>query len=472
MDGKKVFSVFELTSQIKLLLENRFSLIEVQGEVTNYKLSSTGHHYFTLKDEKASLNCVLFKTRLPAGGFPFKNGDLLIANGSIGLYEPSGTYQLIIKTIAKAGIGDLLAKIHALKEHFQALGYFETSIKTALPKSPKKIGIITSLTGAVIQDIIKVLNRRVHSYHLLIHPVKVQGEGSALEIKEAIETLDKNNLVDVMIIARGGGSFEDLLPFNDRLIVEAIHSAKTPIISAVGHETDYTLCDLASDVRAPTPSAAAEIVLPSTIEQITKIVHLSKRIQERLFHKLSTFQRTLESQKKFFYQQKIQQNISAFLFKLDHASEKLENILQKKLEKSHLQLETAFIRLNEKSPIKEQQKRKETLLKAKVLLDKQLFNLLQQKKEKQNRVYLQQIANHLKNQLLKKKEFLNSTEKRLSALNPTMILQKGYAIPFHQNSKSIIKSKSAIPQDEPFDLLFHDGKALVEIKQKKESIHD
>lgn len=472
MEEKKVFSVYELTSQIKLLLENRFSLVEVQGEVTNYKLSSTGHHYFTLKDEKASLNCVLFKTRVPSNGFPFKNGDLLLANGSIGLYEPSGTYQLIIKTIAKAGIGDLLAKIHALKERFRSLGYFDPSIKKPLPKSPQKIGVITSLTGAVIQDIINVLNRRAHSYHLLIHPVKVQGDGSALEIKEAIETFDKNKLCDVIIIARGGGSFEDLLPFNDPLIVEAIYQAKTPIISAVGHETDYTLCDLVSDVRAPTPSAAAEIVLPATIEHITKTLHLSKRIQENIFYKLSNLRKTLDSQKKFFYQQKIQQNISSFLFKIDHANEKLESLMQTKLEKATMQINSFTVRLNEKSPLKEQQKRKDALIKMINLLDKQLINLLELKKEKQKKIYLQQIANPLNNQLLKKKQFLESAQKRLSALNPTMILQKGYAIPFYQGSKSIIKSKDDLPQDDPFDLLFYDGKALVEIKQKKESIHD
>lgn len=459
--NQKIFSVFEITSQIKNLLESRFQFLEVQGEVTNLKLSSTGHIYFTLKDAKAALNCVLFKTKQQTDAPIFKNGDLLVAKGSIGLYEPSGTYQLIVRSIAKAGVGDLLAKIHALKEYFQQKGYFDAAKKKPLSKLPKKIAVVTALTGAVIQDIIKVLNRRAHSFHLLVYPVKVQGETTAIEVKEAIETINLHQLADVIIVARGGGSFEDLLPFNDEKIVEAVYQSNIPIISAIGHEVDYTLCDFVADVRAPTPSAAAEIVLTPTVELLSKIHYLSNRIHERQLHFFSKLQKSFEAQQKFLYQRGIDQAIIQHRFQLDSIQDSLENTLKHLLEKVKDRLQSTKTRIEEKNPINEQRRKKELLLKIHSYIESQVQKLLQEKRLSKFQGTLEKMELQFAFNLRKKRELLSSYEKRLSALNPKMILKKGYCIPFYQNTQSIIHSSSNAPEEMPFDILFHDGKRQV-----------
>lgn len=457
----KIFSVFEITSQIKSLLESRFIGIEVQGEVTNYKVSSTGHIYFTLKDEKAALNCVLFKSKFSSTEpTPFKNGDLLIAKGSLGLYEPAGSYQLIVRSVSKAGIGDLLAKIQLLKEKYQKLGYFDQERKKAIPKQPKKIAVITALTGAVIQDIIKVLKRRVHTFHLLVFPVKVQGEGAALEIKEAIETIDQMALADVMIVARGGGSFEDLLPFNDSMIVEAIYQSKVPVISAVGHEVDFTLCDFVSDLRAPTPSSAAEMVCQATAEIMTKLHFLFNQIKEKSFSLFTHRKKQLETNQKILYQKGIFQNLNQNKLNIDNLSDKIEVAFENRFYRLKEKILFLNKRLEQKNPVLEQLKKKESLDKLNKRLESHLEKILLEKKNQNPNLLFNLIEKKLKFYLTKKEELLKSFEKRLQALNPKMILKKGYCIPFHANSSSIIRSANDLEEEKPFEILFHDGKKI------------
>ena len=264
----KIFSVSQITFAIKSLIEPTFRSISVKGEISNFKKHSSGHFYFNLKDDKAQIFCAFFKndnkniSRLP------KDGDQITIKGSIAIYPPRGNYQIIVKELIFSGIGELLIKLHQLKEKLKIKGYFEREKKQSLPKYPKRIGIITSPTGAVIQDILNVLSRRNSSFHLLLNPVNVQGEKSEKEIAQAIDDFNKYDLADVLIIGRGGGSLEDLWAFNEEIVADAIYRSKIPIISAVGHETDFSISDFVADVRAPTPSAAAEIA----IQEKTKIL--------------------------------------------------------------------------------------------------------------------------------------------------------------------------------------------------------
>ena len=254
-------TVSELTSSIKSLLEGTFRNVNVQGEISNFKMQASGHLYFSLKDSGAQLSAVLFKgnaaqlTRMP------KEGDQVIATGELSVYAPRGGYQLIIRELQFVGVGELLLKLHQLKEVLQARGWFEKEKKKPLPKLPKRIGVVTSPTGAVIQDILNVLTRRFRGFHVVLNPVKVQGEGAAAEIAQAIDDFNRYDLADVLIVGRGGGSIEDLWAFNEERVARAIFESRIPIISADGHETDFTIADWVADVRAPTPSAAAEIAI-------------------------------------------------------------------------------------------------------------------------------------------------------------------------------------------------------------------
>ncbi|EGK69072.1 exodeoxyribonuclease VII large subunit [Chlamydia abortus LLG] len=261
-------AVTTLTESIKNLLESNFCHIVVKGELSNVSLQPSGHLYFGIKDSKSFLNGAFFHFKSKYFDRRPKDGDSVIIHGKLTVYAPRGQYQIVAHALVYAGEGDLLQKFEETKKRLAAEGYFSIEKKQPLPRIPKCIGVITSPTGAVIQDILRILSRRCYQYKVLIYPVTVQGATAAKEISQAIEVMNRDKLVDVLVIARGGGSIEDLWAFNEEIIVKAIDASTIPIISAVGHETDYTLCDFAADVRAPTPSAAAEIVCQSSQEQI------------------------------------------------------------------------------------------------------------------------------------------------------------------------------------------------------------
>lgn len=257
-------AVTTLTESIKNLLESNFCQIVVKGELSNVSLQPSGHLYFGIKDNKAFLHGAFFHfksryfNRLP------KDGDAVILHGKLAVYAPRGQYQIVTHALVYDGEGDLLQKLEETKKRLASEGYFSEERKRPLPPFPRRIGVITSPTGAVIQDILRILSRRCHRYEVILYPVTVQGETAAKEITKAIEVMNTEKLADVLILARGGGSMEDLWAFNEEILVKTVATSSLPIISAVGHETDYTLCDFAADVRAPTPSAAAEIVCQSS----------------------------------------------------------------------------------------------------------------------------------------------------------------------------------------------------------------
>jgi exodeoxyribonuclease VII large subunit len=270
---RKVFTVSEITGRIKALLELEFSSVWVEGEISNFTRAASGHLYFTIKDDTAQLRCVCFRTYARGIRFRPEDGLKVVARGSLSIYERRGEYQLYVEVMEPVGIGALQLAFEQLKAKLQGEGLFDTARKKPLPVYPHTVGVVTSPTGAAIQDILRILKRRNESINVLIYPAKVQGEGAAAEIVEGIRYFNREQNVDVLIVGRGGGSIEDLWAFNEEVVARAIAASKIPVISAVGHEIDFTIADFAADLRAPTPSAAAEIV-SSAKEEISK--HLAR----------------------------------------------------------------------------------------------------------------------------------------------------------------------------------------------------
>ncbi|MCB1213530.1 MAG: exodeoxyribonuclease VII large subunit, partial [Chlamydiia bacterium] len=289
-----VISVSDLTQKIKRSLETSFPLLCIEGEVSNFKRQASGHLYFSLKDSQAQIAAVMFRSaasqlaRLPA------EGDQVTVKAQLTVYPARGSYQLIVQELTLSGSGQLLLQLEKLKENYRKLGYFDAERKKKLPEAPKRIGVVTSPTGAVIRDILNVLNRRHLGFHVILNPVKVQGEGAAEEIALAIDQMNAYGLCDVLIVARGGGSIEDLWAFNTEHVVEAIYRSEIPVISAVGHETDHTLADFVADVRAPTPSAAAEIVLEETASRSSRLDKCREQCIQALDRHLVFARRRLE----------------------------------------------------------------------------------------------------------------------------------------------------------------------------------
>ncbi len=258
----KVYSVKEITAKIKGLLESGFGTITVEGEISNFRPSSTGHFYFTLKDEKAAISAVMFKGRSRSLGFVPKDGMTVQVSGALSVYEQRGAYQIVVDKMTLAGEGDILRLLEERKQRLAQEGLFDSARKKSIPAFPEKIAVITSPTGAAVRDIINVASRRNAKITVTVLPAAVQGEGAAEALTKQLKIADTHALGDVIILGRGGGSLEDLLPFSDEGLVRAVAACKTPVISAVGHEIDWALSDYAADLRAPTPSAAAELAVP------------------------------------------------------------------------------------------------------------------------------------------------------------------------------------------------------------------
>jgi exodeoxyribonuclease VII large subunit len=294
----KVFTVSELTRSIRGTLETKFGSVWVQGEVSNYKLHPSGHQYFTLKDTRAQIACVIFRDTMPPLRTPLADGAQVQVYGNVSVFEARGQYQLSVQILQPRGLGLLQAKFEALKRKLDAEGLFDTARRRALPKFPRRIGIITSPSGAAIRDILNVLKRRGPWLQILINPVRVQGVGAAQEIAIAIRELatpNKNWLpLDVIVVTRGGGSIEDLWEFNEEIVARAIFNSSVPIVSAVGHEIDFTICDFVADLRASTPSAAAELIVPDIADLNRHIDNSARAIGRELFNRVRDAQQRLD----------------------------------------------------------------------------------------------------------------------------------------------------------------------------------
>ncbi len=275
---RRVFSVSELTAAIRGVLETGFGEIWVEGELSNCRTWNTGHVYFTLKDGDAQIKAVMFRSVVRYLKFKPEDGMHVVVRGQLGVYAPKGEYQIVCEHLEPQGLGALQMAFEQLKKKLQAEGLFEQSRKRPLPSLPRKIGIVTSLDGAALRDIIKVLGRRHPNAHLVIRPTRVQGEGAAADVAEALRAIVKVAGVDVVIVGRGGGSLEDLHAFNQEPVARAIAASPVPVVSAVGHETDVTISDFVADLRAPTPSAAAELVVTAQDEFRARVSRLSERL--------------------------------------------------------------------------------------------------------------------------------------------------------------------------------------------------
>ena len=275
--GRYIYTVSQLTSSIKIVLEDSFRNIWIEGEISNFK-AAAGHFYFTLKDDKSELKCVFFKSSNEKIKFEIKNGMQVLCCGKISIYEQRGVYQLYVARMEPKGAGELQLAFEQLKEKLFKEGLFDEAHKKPIPLLPERIGIVTSITGAAIRDILHVLNKRFSNVEVIINPVKVQGDGAKEEIASAIEEFNRLDNVDVMIVGRGGGSLEDLWVFNEEIVARAIYNSKIPVISAVGHEIDWTISDFAADMRAPTPSVAAEIVIAKKSELADRLDEIEKKI--------------------------------------------------------------------------------------------------------------------------------------------------------------------------------------------------
>src|SRR2546422_4004045 len=282
----KVLTVAELTRSIRGTLETKFAAVWVQGEISNYKQHPSGHQYFTLKDQRAQISCVIWRDAMPPLRIPLADGAQVQAYGTVTVFEARGQYQLNVQILQPRGVGVLQAKFEALKRKLQAEGLFAPERKRPLPKFPRRIGIVTSRSGAAIRDMLNVLRRRAPWLQILINPVRVQGTGAAQEIAVAIREFTTPNEafgpVDLIVITRGGGSIEDLWEFNEEIVSRAIFHSAVPIVSAVGHQIDFTICDFVADLRAPTPSAAAELIVPDIIDLQHRIDGCARALARQL----------------------------------------------------------------------------------------------------------------------------------------------------------------------------------------------
>src|SRR6202171_6440406 len=391
----KVFTVAELTRQIRGTLETKFGAVWVQGEISNYKLHPSGHQYFTLKDQRAQIACVIFRNTMPPFRQPLVDGAQVQVYGNISVFEARGQYQLSVQILQPRGLGVLQAKFEALKRKLDAEGLFSAERKRALPKFPRRIGIVTSPSGAAIRDMLNVLKRRAPWLQILISPVRVQGIGAAAEIAVAIRELAAPNenwaMVDLIVVARGGGSIEDLWEFNEEIVARTITDVAIPIVSAIGHEIDFTIADFVADLRAPTPSAAAELIVPDIVDLGRQMDAFARGLGRELINRMRDAQQ-----------------------RLDHAREILRRGLGHKIDNYRRGLTHALATLQARSPLRE------------LMLRRNRFGDLQRR-------FVELPARALENA----RHRFQKIEGILRVLGPEATLRRGYSITRNERGELI-----------------------------------
>ena len=347
-------SVTELNSYIKNKIadDEYLNNVLIKGEISNFKNHYTGHMYFTLKDENSLIKCVMFKTYAQKLNFMPKDGMKVFVLGGVSVFERDGVYQIYVKAMQEDGVGILYKKYEELKQRLEQEGYFAEEHKKAIPQMPKIIGVLTSQTGSVIRDIINVSTRRNPNVNIRLYPVPVQGEGAAEKIADGIKFMNKNQLADVLILARGGGSLEDLWPFNEEIVAHAIYNSEIPVISAVGHETDFSISDFVADLRAPTPSAAAELAVPDVYEVKQKINSYQNRLRLSLVKKVEIMKLRYEKCMSSRVFKEPLRNINDNYLKVETYIKKLENIIKTKQKEEKTKYVELVAKLDTLSPLK------------------------------------------------------------------------------------------------------------------------
>ena len=342
---RKVWSVSELTARIRDVLAAQFSNLWVEGEVSNYHAAQSGHLYFTLKDAKSQVRCVCFRNQALRMKFRPEDGLKVTVRGSISVYEPRGEYQIYVEHIEPVGLGALQLAFEQLKKRLEAEGLFDEARKKPLPMLPRRIGVITSPKGAAVRDIIRILRRRFTNLHLIVYPVRVQGEGAAEDIVAALKYFDRQRSAEVILLARGGGSLEDLWAFNEEIVARAIAACAIPVVSGVGHETDFTIADFVADVRASTPSAAAEIVVRTREEFRIHLREVEHKIAQRMRYLLLEWRHHLKELATHMGFRRLEDLLRRHRQQTDELTARLGLTLQSRLERLHRRYTIAGTRI-------------------------------------------------------------------------------------------------------------------------------
>jgi len=438
VDAEKVFAISEINRIVKNILLSHLEKVWIGGEVSNFVEASSGHWYFSLKDSSAQIRCTMFKGYNTFSSISPKNGDQIEAFGAVSLYEARGDYQINIEQIREKGTGNLFEKFLQLKDKLEKLGLFDEENKLNIPTFPKNIGIITSASGAALRDVLSILNKEQNYNQIIIYPSSVQGKEAADEICSAINKANAHQIVDVLILCRGGGSIEDLWSFNEEKVVQAIAQSRLPIISGVGHETDFTLTDFVADMRAPTPTAAASVIQD----------RLSK-LDEFFEHYLSTLQKNITNLLKNKNQELdyLEKRIVSPKDKLKRSQEFIDSLRKQfitLLRKEFLAAEKEINSLH-KRLLAPQEKIKQAEEKIKNYKKALLSNVFRIIKEHQSKI--------------------NFIDEKLNILNPKNILAKGYSIVY--NKTDVVKDSNKVNLNDTLDIQLHSGALLVQVKNNK-----
>jgi exodeoxyribonuclease VII large subunit len=345
-EEKQIFTVSELTQSIKFVLESAFDNISVEGEISNFKSHVSGHWYFNLKDENAVINCTMWRGLNNYVFFTPQDGMKIIVNGRLTVYPPRGSYQIDVRSMKPAGEGELQAAFERLKQKLKAEGLFDVERKRAIPFFPAKIGIVTAIDGAAIRDMISVAERRFPLAELIIAPTKVQGSGAAEDIVDSLNKLNKIKDIDVIILARGGGSIEDLWAFNEEIVARAIYKSRIPVITGIGHEVDFTIADFVSDLRAPTPSVAMELATPDKQELKNAIEYLDQKMEESLLEKIQEYRQRIDDVIDSYMFRYPLEKVRIFYQKIDNLFYKISQQIDRKILLSEKEIQKYFSIIN------------------------------------------------------------------------------------------------------------------------------
>lgn len=417
----KIYTVSQLNRESKRLLNEHFFSVQVEGEISNLSTPSSGHIYFSLKDSAAQIRCAMFKTQLRRLTFKPENGQQVIALAQVTLYEPRGDYQLVVENLDVAGDGALRQAYEALKRKLSSEGLFESSRKQPIPALPSCIGVITSPSGAAIRDILTVLGRRFPSVPVILYPVAVQGDGAKHEIVRALNLANTLKQCEVLILGRGGGSLEDLQAFNEEIVARAIYASEIPVIAGIGHEIDFTIADFVADLRAATPSAAAEHAVPEQREWQNRFIALELKLSQQINRLLAQKAQTLNWLNKRLNRQHPGQKLAANAQHLDEMELRLTRAIQRKLLQIRLNLDTQTARLQQQIPTN----KINTLALRQHFLQQRLRSALQRKLERLN-------------------QKLNQAGQTLHAVSPLATLNRGYALVTDPESSTVIHSTRQI----------------------------
>ena len=436
---KTILTVSRLTALLRGVLEENFEQLWLQGEVSNLSYPSSGHCYFTLKDPGAQIRCVMFKSAAKNLKFRLTDGMKLITRGRISVYDQRGEYQLICEYAEPDGIGALQTAFVQLKEKLALEGLFAEAHKISLPRFPRTIGVITSPTGAAIHDILHILKRRFASLNVLLYPVRVQGEGSAVEIARAIDEMNRLDEADVLIVGRGGGSLEDLWAFNEEVVARAVYRSEIPVISAVGHETDWTICDFVADLRAPTPSAAAELVIASREELRDRIEAFSGRMRRSIQALLVNHIGRLDSLRRALHDPRTM--LGHMVQRTDDLTGRLELALSVAVSRRRAR----FDRLQDALQHNDPQHTINAFRQRIALLTMRSEGLLVQRLDGFKQGFYDKAV-------------------RLEVLSPLKTLARGYAIATRDNARSVVTDAASLTIGDHLRVQFHLGEARCRVE--------